>query len=507
MKMMIAAIAAVVIVIVVAAVYINSDHGGSEEGYLYALYTDSENNVNVIDVYESHLVNGKATELTQRYRTSDSMDGLDPFWSFDKKTGKGPFGTFYAAINLMDDNSMYSADDSAEKRLSTAVGKVAYILDPSNLGKTLAGNTFSVDLYNVMLIIPTVYWGSEKVTMDKSIGNLEKGTEYNVLYLSSSSSYTPSGHGKVSGMKPYAHSASTVSGQTDFETNVYPYLGIGVYESYVTVSGDAAGSGKMVSQSGKAPASGFDVDMFKDQADALTPASGNGMQSDYQQWNYYQWTLYKMMCYTVMGSKNSQVIIGEGYTKGNDSAAVTGSTDTVGPVGIALATRSASGAVSSEPGRTSAKLFIENGWGSLNEFVADAYVTGQTSDSQRLYAGNFLSGEKLLESRAQPSAGQMWADIFVSGDPHRVISGTSVQSATWDTPISADANSKSYSDPGYPGDIVNAVKSGISSITVGGRWDNTHYAGLSFSCAGYDIALANQFRGARLAYLMSEDAF
>ena len=507
MRIVIVAVVAVVVAIVIAAVVIHESNKQTDEGFLYALYTDSEDNLNVIDVYESHMENGKATKLVQKYRLSDSAGGINPFWSFDKSTGKGPFGTFYAAINLLDDCDLYDKDDSAEKRKSTAAGAVAYVLDPYDLKKTLSGHVFTPDLYNVMLIIPTVYWTSEKVSAEESIGNLVKGTEYDVLYMSSSPSYTPAGHEKIDGMKAYAHSASTVSGKTDFDTNVYPYLGIGVYEAYATVAEDASGSGKLVSQSGKAPASGPNVDEFKDLADALTPASGKKLQSDYQQWNYYQWTLYKMMCYTVMGSKNSQVMVGDGYVKGNESAAVTGSTDALGLFGIASVTTSATGAVSTETGRTSAKLFIENGWGSLNEFVADAYVTGQTSSSQYLYAGNFLGGEKLLESRVQPSANQLWADIFVSGDPHRVISGTSVQSSTWDTPISANANSKAYNDPEYPGDIVNAVKSGISSITVGGRWDNTHYAGLAFSCAGYDIALANQYRGARLAYLMSDDAF
>lgn len=41
--------------------------------------------------------------MTQRYRTTASIDGINPYWQFDKDTGKGPFGTFYAAINLMDD--------------------------------------------------------------------------------------------------------------------------------------------------------------------------------------------------------------------------------------------------------------------------------------------------------------------------------------------------------------------------------------------------------------------
>ncbi len=505
MKVLYLALVAV-LAIIVAMLAIHADVQKSEDGgYLYAVYTDSESNMDVVDVYESHVENGRATVLSQRYRISDSAGGINPLWEFDAKTGKGPFGSFYAAVNLLADGPAYNPDDSAEKRMSSAVGAVAYILDPSDLSRTLAGHVFSPGLYNVMLVIPTVYWLSEKTVAERSVGNLVGGVEYNVLYLSSSPSYAPSGHAKVSGMMPYAHSASLESGRADFVTHVYPYLGIGVYEGYATVEGDVAGPGKLVSQSGRVPTAGPDVDGFKSLADALNPMSDNGPRPCYQQWNYYQWTLYKMMCYAVMGSKNSQVMVGDGYTKGNDSPAVTGSTDSLGFYGIADSTKSASGQTSSEEGRTSSKLFIENGWGSLNVFVGDAYVMGDSSSSQYLYAGNYLGGETLITGRAQPSAGQIWADIFVSGEAHRVISGASVNSATWDSPTAADADRSAYTDPGRPGDIVNAVKSGVSSITAGGRWDNSHYAGVSFVCAGYDIALANQYRGARLAYLMSED--
>lgn len=314
------------------------------------------------------------------------------------------------------------------------MGSIGYILNPYDLTKTLAGNAFTTDLYNVMLMIPTAYWTSEKVVADTTVGNLEKGKEYNVLYISSSSSYTPSGQAKVDGMVAYAHSASTVSGKTDFKTNVYPYLGIGVYESYATGEGDAAGAGKLVSQSGKIPTAHTDVDGFKDLADALVPASGGRLTSDYQQWNYYQWTLYKIMCYTVMGSKNAQVMVDAGYTQGNTSSAVSGSTDGIGFIGKAEQTKSAEGEVSSDKGRTAAKLFIENGWGSLNVFVADSYVKGDTSDAMFLYLGNYLGGEKLIESRTQESSLQKWADIYSTGKAHRVIAGTSTESATGTRP-------------------------------------------------------------------------
>lgn len=151
-------------------------------------------------------------------------------------------------------------------------------------------------------------------------------------------------------------------------------------------------------------------------------------------------------------------------------------------------------------------MFIENGWGSLNVFVADAYVTGTESSEMHLHAGNCLGGEYLISSHDQPLTEEIWADVYSTGERHRVISGASTASATWDTPITSDANHTAYGNPAYPGDIVNGTHNGVLSITVGGRWDNTHYAGTAFACAGYDISLANQYRGARLVYLMSDDA-
>lgn len=490
--------------VLAAAVVLTADGGSDADGYLYAIYTDHEN-LDIVDVHESHTEGGKRTAMSQQYRSFIGPDGISSFWGFDGETGRGPFGAFYAAINLVDDCPAYDADDGAEGRMSESAGCVAYILDPGNLRETLAGHEFDTTLYNVMLVVPTVYWVSETVVADRTVGNLVEGTEYNVLYASSQPSYAPAGHAKVTGMVAYAHSASTVSGVADFESSVYPYLGIGVYESYATSEADIV-SGAMVSQSGRVPASGPNVDGFKGLADALIPASGDGLESDYQQWNFYQWTLCKIMAYTVMGTKNAQVMVGAGYTGENDSPAVTGSTDAVGFIGNAASTVSASGRVSTEDGSVSSKLFIENFWGSMNTFLGDAYVAGDSADTMVLYAGNFLGGEPLIESRPQPSAGQPWADIFKGGDPHRVIASASAGSATWDTPTASNANAAAYSDPGFPGDIVNSSAGGTNSMTSGGRWDNGSYAGVAFICGAYPIDLANQYRGARLAYLMSEDA-
>lgn len=93
---------------------------------------------------------------------------LNDFWSFDGTTGLGPFGAYYAAVNLA---SGSNDDDEVESRLSTDKGAVAYILNPEDLHQTLAGNTFDPTLYNVMLMIPAVYSYS-----DTSAGKLYLGS-------------------------------------------------------------------------------------------------------------------------------------------------------------------------------------------------------------------------------------------------------------------------------------------------------------------------------------------
>ena len=98
---------------------------------------------------------------------------LNTFWNFDSETGIGPFGCYYALINLA---SGENADDSTEERLSTTKGEIAYILDPSDWTKTLAGNSFDATLYNAMLIVPTMYWYS-----DEEAGKLYMGSSPDVF--------------------------------------------------------------------------------------------------------------------------------------------------------------------------------------------------------------------------------------------------------------------------------------------------------------------------------------
>ncbi len=112
---------------------------------------------------------------------------LNSFWDFDTTTGIGPFGSYYALINLADVDTESDTDYLTETMLSTKKGEIAYILDPSDFTQTLAGNSYTASNYNAMLIVPTVYWG----VVDQK------------LYMSND----PSTFSDVEGLElqPYAH--------------------------------------------------------------------------------------------------------------------------------------------------------------------------------------------------------------------------------------------------------------------------------------------------------------
>ena len=83
---------------------------------------------------------------------------INSFWSFDTQTGLGPFDCYYAAVNVYNGTNN---DDERQTRLSTDKGEIAYILNPNDLYRTLDGYAFDPSFYNVMLVIPTFYWGSD----------------------------------------------------------------------------------------------------------------------------------------------------------------------------------------------------------------------------------------------------------------------------------------------------------------------------------------------------------
>ena len=408
--------------------------------YMYVLSTDS-NNVSMLGVRAS--VGG--SDLAYVYNWTNTYKGrISSFWGFDRLTGMGPFNSFYAAINLYDGEGPEA--DGAEFKLNSAAGAIAFVLDPYDLSKTLMGTEFDKSRYNVMLIVPTVYWKAEG----------------NALYLSSSPSYT-AGTTTVEGMVAYAHTATSGG-----DSKVYPHIGIGVYEGYVA-------DGKLTSRSGVAPTNGTTNDGFKARADALIPAEG----SAYQQWNFYQWTLYKMMAYTVMGTKNSQEMMGSGNVDMQFLyPSMTGLADAAGPYG---ATYSYS------------KLLIENPWGSLYEFVGDALL-----GDGALYAGNALGGATLDSADVR----QTYAGAFLPSNGW--ISGASGSSETWDLPVSSQSSNNSYSFSA-PGDCVWS-NSGWRSLYVGGDWGTGSDAGLAYAHGLSSLSISSSSVGARLAYVMDAGA-
>ncbi len=401
--------------------------------YMYAITTDSKN-VNITKVRASE--NGSALKVISEARTAGGASNISGFWDFDRTTGMGPFNSFYAAINI-EEGSGY---DSGERMLSSAVGSVAFVLDPYDLSKTLGGTAFE-GMYNIMLVIPTVYWKATSTT----------------LYLSSSSSYNAGGS-VVKGMTAYAHTATLPDGST----KVFPYIAIGVYEASVS-------DGKLLSVSGATPACWTTNDGFKLRADALTPAPG----SDYQQWNFYQWTLYKMMAYTVMGTKNSQAMLGDGPVS-NSSVSKTGLADAAGPYADSTSTYT--------------KLLIENPWGSLYQFVGDTCFFGRT-----LQAGNTLGGATISNHPQSEVSGDL-----PSSDGW--ISATYSSSAYWDLPRSVGKSSTGFS---CPGDRVWS-SFGWCSLCVGGSDGSS--SGVSSLFGNRDLSYSRSDIGSRLAYVMAADA-
>ena len=492
------------------------------EEYVYILYTDTRYSTDVIDVQVS--VGNHPTDYDRqpisKFRTGtpanpgEGIPMINSFWSFSDTTGIGPFNAFYAAVNLMPDNIYYDADDDREARYSTDVGAVAYILKPSDITQTLAGNAYTSSLYNIMLIVPTVYIHSSTYTPDTNRGNLVAGTTYNALYLSNIPQYKLMGTDYGTSAKPtvaYAHSASTTPGQTDF-TNVYPYMAIGVYEASLTGTTDPVGEGKLVSQTGRNPVTDYTADQFKGFADALTPAvvDTDTRQSDYQMWNFYQWTLYKMMSYTVMGTKNSQLMVGQGYVaSGTGAVAVTGSTDSLNYVGKAGSTTATNGTVTSGPTSTATKLYIESAWGSAFELIGDALVMGESLDRNILYAGNYLGGETLAshnQPSTYPASGEYWMNARTTPAQDRIES-VSANQQTWDMPTggTSTVNAWTITGTGDASWTPNAAGT-YFQIKAGGNYSTNTSAGIAAAWPGSPVGTKGADIGTRLAYMMSNDA-
>lgn len=412
--------------------------GGTSEGYLYRIRTnDTGMNVQRVDVsYGGRPLSMVSASWTR----AQGAANIPHEWDFNG--GVGPFGCWYGAFNVDD----YVAGTEAEEPVCVEAGRLAYRLDPYDLGRTLAGTELA-GTYNVMLVVPTVYW---KVTG-------------NDLLLSDRARYS-SPSASASNMVAYAHTATLPGGGT----RVYPYIGIGVYEAY-------SDGTRLYSTQGHLPTVSLAPDRYKELADAMIPAAG----CDFQQWTLHQYTLYKAMAYAVMGTKNAQWCLGEGPSDNNPQVSISGLADRAGPYADATADYS--------------KLFIENPWGSSAAYIGDAMT-----EDYVVKAGQTLGGAVLGD---QESIGVTVLEVQKA---KRWITESSKASVGWDLPTRGVADEIS-TDPTTCGDTVIA-NTGRMCMSVGGTRINYHENGLGWLRCNAALTSTSGYTGARVSYFLDDYA-
>ncbi|WII07067.1 InlB B-repeat-containing protein [Methanomassiliicoccales archaeon LGM-RCC1] len=438
---------------------------------------------NMVKIYEDTTY-GNLLYNNNSVNSSSTNPKFNDLLRFDEKTGLGPFNSFYVALNIGD-----TRNNGDLYKTSYVPGQIAYILNPYNLEEAIItdGTTKSAysgtdnytyytyshpSDYNIMLFIPTVYWYSDD----------------NHLWLSNRQDYFTDDGVSPQLMEARAH---TIDGQ------IRPYLGLGVYEA--SQSGSS-----LVSQSGKTPLNNKSVAQFRDMVNNLNTEATNET-GEYMIWNYYQWTLYKMMSYTVIGTKNSQLAIGQGATLlgngANSGPMTTGLGDDQGPYWGGL---NSDGSGSYKDGKHSVKLFLENTWGSYHDLLDDVWIgEGQLHAGQNSI-GNIID-HILYPSTSGTDAGlndnQELIENAIFPNPSKEymlpIQSTSSNPEYWDFPTSVNENKKNY----LPiGDNIQ-YRAGYQTLCVGGHYDGQSAAGLNRMNIRNGFGDAKSDIGTRIAYV------
>lgn len=354
-------------------------------------------------------------------------------FGFDPETGMGPLGMFYATFQ------------------SGSSGQYLHeLLDPYDLSQYIAiwdddskswdyGQTGSshITTENTMLCIPRSGWSVSdggNLTVSRPLGgtvDLGDTTAFDIL---------DDDHG---------HAGATE----------YDYLALGVYLGYNDSSVLKSISGVTASRSTTA-------------ADFRTYARANTVRDGWAGvWNFYQWSYWKNLFYLMTQDFNGQATIGNGGL--SYSASTTGLCDALGPY---------AGNVS---GTTDAvKFLIENPWGSLYQFVDDAYCSG-------------TQGELLVGNNATPTSDTSNKGTTIAYSTSSGYGGNILGSGAFEWSMPADAQGSSTTGTC---DHVNPVASSSPFLGVGGCSNNVS---LGYAGPGYVVSWAgNSFTvlGARLAF-------
>ncbi len=362
------------------------------------------------------------TSLTTTYEKNGVAVTVSPVKGTTKNVGSWGFDSNgYGPFG-----SFYAAFDPSDKN------KMVCHLNPDDLTMSIDGKTsIAGKNYNIMWCLPKIYLKVSGST----------------LTMSSSSS-----DGTLA-------SAFTV-GKTD-----YNYLALGVYEATYVNS-------KLGSVSGVSPKADTSLADFRTYAKTNEFESGAGVAL---LWNYHQYQLYRMCSLAVMQNFDSQAQIGYGNASGSGST-TTGSLDAEGPYYGYTNTSSTT--------NYGEKLFIENAWGSLWEYVDDAWW------STGLYAGQNLNPTSDTSDKTKTT--------ITSGLGGYGTSAYSTELDSWGMPTKT-ASSQSTTAPDYFYSKGSSV-----ALIVGGNWDYGGVAGLS-SLNGGDGG-ADSDIGSRLSFLFAADS-
>ena len=370
-------------------------------------------------------------------RATGVLEGMYPgSWTWDRTTGIGPYNSFYGAFDIDDGNAF--------------VG----VLDPYNLKQLVDGTPLSeTGHFNIMWVLPTVYWSVD------ANGNLElsndptKGTAY----------------------------AHTIDG------HVYKYIAIGVYEG--TPNDDGTSPTKLTSESGKLPIVSKTRAQFRTLAHA-NDVSELGTDAYAMLWNFYMWELYKYIGFTAMEDFNSQKIVGWGHTLGSTYTFDSGATDDLGPYAGKV-----SASVSSTTGDSSVKLILENTWGGVLEFVDGVVVNGQ----QGFY----------IDTKHSPTdATAVGADV--------IYVEQTLSSSGFQTSISTDSRIWGVGTDKTDGSATNGLADYLYTssstdrvLAVGGEASPNAYGatwmGVSYAHIANNLTYSNGSLGSRLAFVFDQD--
>ena len=416
---------------------------GDNELYSYTLHYNASgmaDGTNTITTKDNLDNNADMTPIS--HANQDQFESLNPgSWTWNTTTGIGPFNSFYAAFDLTDGNKFYS------------------ILNPNDLTKTIGRTSLDpIGNYNIMWVLPTVYWLTD--------------TNGNVTLTNN-----PDAGGTA-----WAH---TIDG------HVYKYVAYGVYEASAGTIGEGT-TQYLKSTSDSTPQASQTREVFRTQAHAYTMDTSLN-ESDTNPahsmlWNFYQWTLYKMCSLAVMNDWNSQAVVGGGHTYGSTYAHTTGTeTDTRGSYAGYPLTGSTG---DSTTGGHAAKLFIENAWGGVNEFVDGVVVNGQT--------GMYLSQSSNPTDNETKTETMKAISLPTSNDYMQTVS---TDPQTWGFQIAGNIASAitGVADYIYTSDSSDRV------LHVGGpsNTDGSYSVrfGLSSAYANAGLSGSNSNIGSRLAFV------